>query len=199
MTCAQEVTDVCRSGGAYPETSDTPKKPLSAKSISTASLGRTLPLCASGCNIGCLQICGPWRSGDAGLRPRQQVRKARNCQRGGQWLQESAQRAPSPAAVRRRPPATAQSACASNAESCGGGHAQRRVPLQDGNRHAQDTASRDSQPPCSSRSHATSTWAGDISVCLRAFQRPIADRASAGVRAPSCRATQCTVASSSMP
>ncbi len=104
-----------------------------------------------------------------------------------------------PAAARRRPPATAQPACASNAESCSGRHAQRRVPLQDGDRHAQDTASRDSQPPCSSRSHATATWAGDISVCLRAFQRPIADRASAGVCAPSCRATQCTVASSSMP
>ena len=163
-----------------------------------SDLGCTLPLCTSGCNVGRLQICGPWRSGDAGLRSRQQVRKAGNCQRGGQWLPESAQRARS---------------CSGSAETSGNRAASlreqcrilrwqmcaRRIQLQDCNRHAQDMASRDSQPPCSNRSHATVTWAGDISVCLRAFQRPIADRASAGVRAASCRATQCTVASSSMP
>ena len=161
-------------------------------------LSASLPLCASGCNVGCLQICGPWRSGDAGLRSRQQVRKAGNCQRGGQWLPESAQRARSCSGSAE----TSGNRAASLREQCRIMRWQmcaRRIQLQDCNRHAQDMASRDSQPPCSNRSHATATWAGDISVCLRAFQRPIADRASAGVRAASCRATQCTVASSSMP
>ena len=60
--------------------------------IRASPQGRTLPLCASSCNVGCLQICGPLRSGDAGqaLRSRQQVRRVPNRQHIGQSLQESA-------------------------------------------------------------------------------------------------------------